>query len=571
MQTTRLLRDPGHILMMAGAALCDDAILQADSGRPGEFQAIGDPTEAAMALAAAHFGLQKPLVEGAFPRVHEAPFDSSRKRMTTVHRIDRHQVRHVEQQYPAIRFALAAIGIGSAAKDPSHHLGFTKGAVDGLLERCTHVWVEGHREPLTQGWRERTERTNEQLARRGMRVLGIAVRALTEAEAKGRSDSLEQNLTFIGLLGMADPPRSGVKSAIETCRKAGVRTVMITGDHPATASQIAHELDISRNGRILTGAELSQLSLEELTNVVEEVPVYARVSPEHKLKIVEALQRRGHVVAMTGDGVNDAPALKKANIGVTMGVAGTDVAKEAADMVLLNDNFTTIVAAVEEGRVIYDNLRKFIKYALSGNAGEIWVMLFAPLAGMPLPLLPLQILWVNLVTDGLPGLALAVEPAERDTMKRRPYRLHEGIFAGGMAWQIIWIGFLVGFVSLVMGYWYWNVGRPEWQTIVFTTLTLSQMANVQAIRSSKDSLFRIGLFSNKQLVMVVVLTFVLQIALIYVPFFQKIFTTTPLSVLDLVLSLVLSSTVFWAIELQKYLARRRAKTEEGSNCNANYR
>ena len=348
------------------------------------------------------------------------------------------------------------------------------------------------------------------------------------------------------------------------CRRDISKRKLYWENHGPHPHRLAHELDISRNGRILTGEQLAQLSLQELTDIVEDVPVYARVSPEHKLKIVEALQRRGHVVAMTGDGVNDAPALKKAHIGVTMGVAGTDVAKEAADIVLLDDNFTTIVAAVEEGRVIYDNLRKFIKYALAGNAGEIWVMLFAPLAGMPLPLLPLQILWVNLVTDGLPGLALTVEPAERDAMKRRPYRMHESIFAEGMAWQIIWIGLLVGLVSLAMGYWYWNAGRPEWQTIVFTTLTLSQMANVLAIRSSKDSLFRIGLFSNKPLVLVVLLTFLLQVALIYVPFCQTIFATTPLSALDLFLSLALSSTVFWAIELQKYWVRRNRAVEAGS-------
>jgi Ca2+-transporting ATPase len=334
---------------------------------------------------------------------------------------------------------------------------------------------------------------------------------------------------------------------------------MITGDHPATAKQIAHELGISTDGRTLSGEDLSRVSAEELASVVEDVTVYARVSPEHKLKIVEALQRRGHVVAMTGDGVNDAPALKKANIGVTMGIAGTDVAKEAGDMVLLDDDFTTIVAAVEEGRVIYDNLRKFIKYALSGNAGEICVMLLAPLAGMPLPLLPLQILWINLVTDGLPGLALGFEPAERDTMNRRPYRLHESIFSDGMASQIIWMGSLIGLLSLASGYWYWKVGRPEWQTLIFTTLTISQMANALAVRSTKDSLFRIGLLSNRPLVLVVVATLALQTALIYLPVFQKIFSTTSLSAVDLVVSVLLSSLVFWAIELQKHFARHRRK------------
>jgi P-type Ca2+ transporter type 2C len=553
------LSDPGHVLMMTGAALCNDAILQSDPRQPGDFHAIGDPTEAAMVVAAAHFGLQKPLVERAFRRVHEAPFDSNRKRMTTIHRIDRHDVRVVEEQYPAIRCALSALGISGESKGPLQNLAFTKGAVDGLIGVCTQVWVEGRVETLTARWRERIETANDELARTGMRVLGVAVRAVTDAESRGESESLEQNLTFIGLVGMADPPRNGVKSAIERCRRAGIRTVMITGDHPATANQIAHELGISTNGKTLSGEELSRLSAEELAGVVDDVTVYARVSPEHKLKIVEALQRCGHVVAMTGDGVNDAPALKKANIGVTMGIVGTDVAKEAGDMVLLDDDFSTIVAAAEEGRVIYDNLRKFIKYALSGNAGEIFVMLLAPLAGMPLPLLPLQILWINLVTDGLPGLALGVEPAERDTMNRRPYRLHESIFSDGMASQIIWIGSVIGLLSLASGYCYWKVGRPEWQTLIFTTLTISQMANALAVRSTKDSLFRIGLLSNRPLVLVVVATLVLQTALIYVPVFQKIFSTTPLSALDLVISVLLSSLVFWVIELQKHFARHRGK------------
>jgi Ca2+-transporting ATPase len=545
----RILRDSGYMLMMTGAALCNDAILQPEATAPERFRAIGDPTEAAMVVAAAHFGLVKPLLEDAFPRINEVPFESGRKRMTTVHRIDHHQIRIVEEKYPAIRFPLAGVGIGT-------HIAFTKGAVDVLLEFCSHAWVDTHRKVLTQESRERIETTTGEFARMGMRVLGIAVRSLGDMDATGSGDSLERDLTFIGLLGLTDPPRDGVKHAIETCRHAGVRTVMITGDHPATANQIARELALDGNTKTLTGTDLSHLTIDELANVVDDVSVYARVSPEHKLKIVDALQRRGHIVSMTGDGVNDAPALRKANIGVAMGIAGTDVAKEASDMVLLDDNFTTIVSAVEEGRVIYDNLRKFIMYALTGNAGEILVMLLAPFAGMPLPLLPLQILWINLVTDGLPGLALAVEPAERDTMKRPPFRVHESVFAGGMAWRIVWIGLLVGLVSHAMGYWYWHLGRPEWQTVVFTTLTLSELASVLAIRSSKESLFRIGLFSNPQLIGVVVFTLMLQMALLYVPSLQSIFKTMPLPASDLVVVLLASTAIFWAIELQKYAVRK---------------
>jgi Ca2+-transporting ATPase len=315
-------------------------------------------------------------------------------------------------------------------------------------------------------------------------------------------------------------------------------------------------LDIASDGRVLTGQELDRATLEELQGVVEEVPVYARVSPEHKLKIVEALQSRGHVVAMTGDGVNDAPALKKADIGVAMGITGTDVSKEAADMVLLDDNFATIVAAVEEGRTIFDNIRKFIKYTMTSNTGEIWVMLLAPFLGMPLPLLPLQILWVNLVTDGLPGLAMTVEPPERDVMRRPPYPPRMNIFARGLGRDIIWVGLLMGFVSLAMGFWAWYTGHATWRTMVFTTLTLSQMGNALAIRSERDSLFRIGLLSNKAMLAAVLLTFVLQLAVVYVPLLQEVFHTVALPLGDLLISLVLSTVVFWAVEIQKWWSRR---------------
>jgi Ca2+-transporting ATPase len=554
------LHDSGYILLMTGAALCNDAVLEkaADDGGDGNpFHAIGDPTEAALVVAAAKSGLLKPELERVFPRVNEIPFESGRKRMTTVHRVDSDKVGAADEAHLAMRKALAAIGIAVPTEHRTHHLAFTKGAVDGLLPLCAYIWEDGHKKPLTQSRLERIEGANEELAQTGMRVLGIAAKAIAGTTKTEANDLLEQELTFIGLVGLSDPARDGVKSAIETCRSAGIRTVMITGDHPATANQIAHELTISLDGRIISGTDLARMDVEDLVGIVDEVPVYARVSPEHKLKIVEALQRRGHIVAMTGDGVNDAPALRKANIGVAMGVTGTDVAKEAADMVLLDDNFTTIVAAVEEGRVIYENLRKFIKYILTGNVAEIAVVLLAPLVGMPLPLLPLQILWINLVTDGLPGLALAIEPAEQDTMKRRPRRLEEGIFAEGTGLQIIWIGLLVGFVSLALGYSFWLAGRSEWQTMVFTTLTLSELAAVLTIRSSRESVFRIGFFSNRHLIVIVALTALLQMALLYVRPLQIIFRTSPLTAADLGLSLALAAVVFAFIEAQKYWVRRR--------------
>ena len=307
----------------------------------------------------------------------------------------------------------------------------------------------------------------------------------------------------------------------------------------------------------MTGSELQSLSPDELEQTVERISVYARVSPEHKLRIVEALQKGGQIAAMTGDGVNDAPALKKADIGVAMGITGTDVSKEASDMVLLDDNFATIVAAVNEGRVIYDNIRKFIQYTLTSNAGEIWVMLLAPFLGMPLPLLPIQILWINLVTDGLPGLALGVEQGERDTMRRPPYPPNENVFARGLARDIIWIGLLMGLISLCVGFGYWIKGNPLWQTMVFTTLTLSEMSYVMAIRSNRDSLFSLGVFSNQALVGAVALTTALQMAVVYVPFLQGLFKTMALPLGELLICLALSTSLFWVVEIQKWFKRKR--------------
>jgi Ca2+-transporting ATPase len=391
-----------------------------------------------------------------------------------------------------------------------------------------------------------------------MRVLGVAFRPLAALPAAVDPGLLERDLVFVGMLGMIDPARPEVKDAVQVCQTAGIRPIMITGDHPLTARAIARELGIADGGYVLTGPELDRLSAAELEAIVAEVQVYARVSPEHKLRIVQALQAKGHIVAMTGDGVNDAPALKKADIGVAMGISGTDVTKEAADMVLRDDNFATIVAAVAEGRVIFDNIRKFIKYLMTTNAGELWVMLLAPLLGMPLPLLPLQILWVNLVTDGLPALALSAEPAERDTMRRPPHAPNEHIFARGLGRHILWVGLLMGLVVLGVGYGYWQAGAAQWQTMVFLTLTLAQMAHVLAIRSARDSLFRIGLWSNRPLLGAVALTFVLQLAVVYVPFLQGFFATVALSARDLGIGLAVSSIVFWGVELEKWLMRRRA-------------
>ena len=420
-------------LPVKAATLCNDAILERKQNDGDYYRAIGDPTEGALVVAAAQLGMLKPELESRWPRIAEIPFTSERKRMTTIHRVE---------VFP---------NQTDAPWRDAPYVAFGKGAVDSLLDITTHVWSGDRAIPLTDELRQRMLAANDSLAQDGQRVLGIVFRPLSMLPENAEEDVLEREVTFIGLVGMIDPPRQEVKEAVQTCKTAGIRPVMITGDHRLTALNIARELGIADDGHAMTGQDLAQLSVDELDHFVEDVPVYARVSPEHKLKIIRALQDQGHIVAMTGDGVNDAPALKKADIGVAMGITGTDVSKEAADMVLLDDNFATIVAAVSEGRVIYDNIRKFIKYTLTSNSDEIWVMLLAPFLGMPLPLLPLQILWINLMTDGLPGLALTQEPAERDTMRRPPHHPQENIFAGGMLRHILWVGLLMGLVSLGVG------------------------------------------------------------------------------------------------------------------------
>jgi Ca2+-transporting ATPase len=541
--------DPTLALLLAGGALCNDALLE--DHEEDEFHAVGDPTEGALVVAAAREGLKKPDIEGALPRVGEVPFDSKRKRMTTVHEV----VSGSGLETLEVPKSVLNVEQGSAS-----YIAFTKGAVDSLLEISSDVWTDdGQLEPLTEGWRERISAANEQLAGDGIRVLGVGLRRLRSFDGIG--EELERDLTFLGMVGMIDPPRSEAKDAVEICKRAGIRPVMITGDHPLTAQHIATELGIAQDKRILTERDLASLPGEDLVDLVEEVPVYARVSPEHKLDIVEALQEKGHIVAMTGDGVNDAPALKRADIGVAMGITGTDVSKEAADMVLTDDNFATIVAAVEQGRVIYDNIRKFIKYLLTSNSAEILVMLVGPFLGLGLPLLPLQILWINLVTDGPPALALSAEPAERGIMRRPPRPPGESVFARGLGRHVVWVGVLMALVSLATGLWYSQNAPEIWQTMVFTTLTLSQLSHVMAIRSGDESLFRVGLLSNKLLLGAVALTFVLQLLAIYTPLLQQYLETEALPLADLAIAVALSTIIFWAVEVEKWLGRRKASRE----------
>ncbi|MFV9673363.1 MAG: cation-translocating P-type ATPase, partial [Acidimicrobiia bacterium] len=397
---------------LAAGALCNDAALTVtEHGN----RSVGDPTETALVLAAAELGIPKPDLEELFPRVGEVPFDSARKRMTTIHSIPDSLPEWVD-------------GIATAFPPDAAAASFTKGAVERVSERSASVLVRGEIEPMTDDWERRITERAEELATTGTRVLAVAARGWDTVPTE---DQVEHDLVFIGLFGLMDPPRPEVAEAVATAKAAGISTVMITGDHPLTARHIATEVGIGGGDDFLIGSDLDRMDDAELAEVVKHTSVFARVSPEHKLRLISAYREDGDPTAMTGDGVNDAPALKRADIGVAMGITGTDVSKEAADMVLLDDNFATIVSAVEEGRVIYDNIRKFIKYLLTCNASELAVMIIGPFLGMPIPLLPLQILWMNLVTDGLPALALGVEPAEDDVMDRSPRSANETIFGGG--------------------------------------------------------------------------------------------------------------------------------------------
>jgi Ca2+-transporting ATPase len=540
-------------ILLLASALCNDAVLEQSEDAEG-YHTVGDPTEGALVVAAARMGLWKSHLEDRLPRVQEVPFTSERKRMTTVHKRNA-----LDGNDPLT--GLAAI----LPEGP--YLVFCKGAVDSLLTVTDRVWNEGVVEPLTPAWQRRIMAANDRMALDGIRVLGAAIRVLDVLPAKATEEALEQQLIFVGMTGMIDPPRREVRQAVVECRSAGIRPVMITGDHPLTALNIARDLGIVdslvENPRVVIGTDLEKMSVQDLEGIVEETSVYARVSPEHKFKIVDALKAKGHFVAMTGDGVNDAPALKRADIGVAMGITGTDVSKEASDMVLLDDNFATIVHAIEEGRTIYENIRKFVRYIVSCNVGEILLMLVSPLMGLSLPLSPVQLLWVNLVTDGLPALALGVEPAAPDIMSEPPHPPDEGVLARGTGSYILWVGLLLGVVCVITQYvserlGYGGTDPRVWQTMVFTTLGLSQMGNALAVRSDRITVAKLGLFGNPLLIGAVLLTLVLQLAVIYVPFLQGVFNTAPLDLEHLLICLGLSAVVVVVVELSKVFRARRS-------------
>lgn len=542
-QDAALLNDHPHSvgLLLVSGALCNDASLEPDE-KTGKYLSVGDPTEGALLVAASQAGLEKEALEAHAPRIAELPFDSVRKRMTTVH------------QLPADRTKLPRL-LESLTDLESPYVALMKGSLDGILDISHQIWVNDRAEPMSEAWRERMQTAHDKLALNGMRVLAFAVKQFDHAP-ENVTQAIENEVTLVGMVGMIDPPRPEVREAIRVCRSAGIRPIMITGDHPLTARFIAHELGITDNMRIKTGLELDKMSAEELAEAVNDVSVYARVTPEHKLRIVETLQNKGNVVAMTGDGVNDSPALRKADIGVAMGITGTDVSKEAAQMVLLDDNFTTIVASVEEGRAIYENIRRFVKFSIAGNVGKVLVMLFAPFMGITVALLPLQLLWLNLLTDGLLGLGLGVEPADKSIMKFPPRDKAAPFFSRAIIRDVVLIGMLIGGVALGLGYAYYDAAAPEqrtWQTMMFTAIAFMQIGQALASRSHALSLFELAVFSNPTLVGMVVLTFFLQGVAIYVPFFADFFQVVPLTLSQWLICIGTGVLTFALIELEKWL------------------
>jgi len=531
--------------LLIACALCNDAILQQEQE---QWTILGDPTEGALLSLAGKAGIEKDQWDARLPRVAEFPFSSERKRMSVI----------CSAEYQAQNDSLA---LGNATP----YLMFTKGSPELTLARCQRIHCGDRSIPLSEAQRQEILAQNNSMAGKGLRVLGFAYKPLAALPDEGSEDTSERELIWLGLVGMLDAPRPEVREAVARCRDAGIRPVMITGDHQLTAQAIAADLGIAqRSDRVLTGQQLEHISQPELEKQVDLVSIYARVSPEHKLRIVQALQRRGRFVAMTGDGVNDAPALKQADIGIAMGITGTDVSKEASDMVLLDDNFATIVAATEEGRVVYTNIRRFIKYILGSNIGEVLTVAAAPLIGLGgVPLSPLQILWMNLVTDGLPALALAVEPAEPDVMKRPPFSPRESIFARGLGFYMIRIGIVFAIISISLMVWaYYHTNAPEyprdprtWRTMVFTTLCLAQMGHAIAVRSNTRLTIEQNPFSNHYLLAAVVVTAILQLMLVYVPPLRAFFDTYWLSPLELAICFGFSTLLFVWVELEKLFFR----------------
>jgi Ca2+-transporting ATPase len=503
------------------AALNNDANCESwDDAGESTYRVVGDPTEAALVVAATKAGVQQDALTRAYPRVAEVPFDSTRKRMTTLHSVTAPAREDASPFYDDTHCEWVIIA--------------TKGAPDIVLDLCTHYQaMDDETVPLTDHVRKEILATNDAMARQALRVLAVAYRVVPHLPDEVSADSVEHDLTFVGLLGMIDPARVEVKPALEKARRAGIRTVMITGDYPDTARAIAQGIDLLHEGHsVLTGADLSEMDDATLQRAVQTTDVFARVSPKHKVRIVDALKQNGEIVAMTGDGVNDAPALKRADIGVAMGITGTDVAKETADMVLTDDNYASIVAAVEHGRVIYANIRKFIYYLLSCNLAEIAVIFLSTLAGLPSPLTAIQLLWLNLITDGAPALALGIEKGDPDTMEQSPRPSNEPIINRSMCRGIVLQTIAITTVTLriyFFGLWAYPTSPEMAKTMAFVTLSFSELLRAFTARSERHPLLKIGIFTNKTMVYAVLASLVLLLTVVYVPFLQPIFNTTALS------------------------------------------
>ncbi|MDD5084600.1 MAG: cation-translocating P-type ATPase [Candidatus Omnitrophica bacterium] len=524
----RLQDYPDLAKALACSVLCNGAqLVKKDDG----YKIIGDPTEGALLVSAAKAGLEKDKSEEEFPFVEEIPFDPVRKKMTIVR------------------------------KDKTKLTAFVKGAPEIILKDCVRLEENGAEKALSDSAKEMILKVNEELAAQAMRVLVVAYRVLDKAPEVYEAQLIERDLTFAGLVAMIDPPRDEVKVAMRECEAAGIKTVMITGDHKNTAVAVAKELGFFKEGSLaLTGEELDKLSDEDFQKEVERVSVYARVSPEHKLRVVRARRKLKEVVAMTGDGVNDAPAVKEADIGVAMGITGTDVTKEVSDMVITDDNFASIVAAVEEGRGIYDNIRKFVHYLLSCNAGEILVMFVSTLIGWPAPLLPVQILWVNLVTDGLPALALGVDPTDPNVMKRPPRPTGEAVVTKQRALLMLTQGAFIAFCSLFAFAFVLFVekeGLDRARTAAFVVLACAQLFHSFNCRSMTESIFKLGVFTNIKLVYATAVSFLLQMIVVYIPCLQRVFKTEALGILDWSLVIALSSLPLWAMEIVKIFNKSR--------------
>jgi len=526
---------PGLQQLLTAAVLCNGATLHQEEE---SWKVIGDPTEGALLVAAAKVGLFKDNLEREAPFEREIPFDAERKRMSLIR------------------------------QTAEGHTLFAKGAPDVLLARCTHrLTLDGSTESLNDEHRQAILQANATLAHQSLRVLAAAFRHLNQDETNLPPGQIEQGLVFSGLFAMKDPLRPEALKAVQLCRGAGIATVMITGDHKETAVAIAKELDLSRTpDAALSGIELDRLDDDQLAASISRVSVYARVSAEHKLRIVKAWKRHGAVVAMTGDGVNDAPAIKAADIGVAMGIAGTDVTKEAADMVVTDDNFASIAAAVEEGRGVFDNIRKTVHFLLSCNVSEVLVMLFATLLGLPLPLLPIHILWMNLVTDGFPALALAVDPKAPDLMRQPPRRAQARLLDGGRLWDILSQGLLLAIIALGAFVWsllIWQQPVEQARSVAFTVMVVAQLVHAFNCRSDRWSLFQVGVTTNHALIWAVAVSLAMQVAILAIPMMQRIFKVAPLPIEDWELMVLMALVPLAVVEVAKWLRRQR----DAGRCN----